>query len=391
MAGFSTGAGRPLQGRGGSPGFRFALYAIVSIAFMILDQRFDWLERAHYVLQATSYPVELAVSSPVAAWRWVQNSFASRDALEAENGRLRAQLRDLELRSMRYDALAQQNAALLGLRNSLPPAAQRWLPADIVNIQLDSLRQRVLIDRGSLNEVTPGQAVLDDDGVVGQTMHVGPWSAQVILITDPEHALPVSIARTGLRTIAVGAGDATSLALPYLPANADVHVGDVLVTSGLGGVFPPGYPVARVTEVHKDTVEPLAHVRAMPFAHLDTDREVMLIWFRHDSPVSPLKEHNGELTTGDRNIHPLSAPVKPQPAAATVTEAAAKAKKATSKTATSRIAPSKTAPRAATSRTATKAAVPKAAPAGVARKANVSGTKPSAAPATSKKPEPPPT
>jgi rod shape-determining protein MreC len=199
------------------------------------------------------------------------------------------------------------------LRNALPPVAQRWLPADIVNIQLDSLRQRVLIDRGSVNSVTAGQAVLDDDGVVGQTMHVGPWSAQVILITDPEHALPVSIARTGLRTIAVGAGDSTSLALPYLPANADVRVGDVIETSGLGGVFPPGYPVARVTEVRKDAVQPLAHVRATPFAHIDTDSEVMLIWFRHDSPAAPLQERAGELTTGDRNLQP--APARPTQAA----------------------------------------------------------------------------
>ncbi|MFZ0501703.1 MAG: rod shape-determining protein MreC [Steroidobacteraceae bacterium] len=317
MAGFATGAGRPLHGRGGSPGFRFFLYAIVSIVFMILDQRFDWLERAHYILQAASYPVELAVSSPVEAWRWVQQSFATRDSIEAENQRLRTRLRGLELRSMRYDALAQQNAALIGLRNSLPPVAQRWLPADIVNVQLNSLRQRVLIDRGSANSLTAGQAVLDDDGVVGQTMHVGPWSAQVILITDPEHELPVEIERTGLRTIAVGAGDSTSLGLPYLPANADVHPGDVLVTSGLGGVFPPGYPVARVTEVRKDTVEPLAHVRAAPFAHLDTDTEVMLVWFRHENPAAPLKQLNGELTTGDRNIQPLPVPLKPRPASTT--------------------------------------------------------------------------
>jgi rod shape-determining protein MreC len=284
------------------------LYAIVSIAFMILDQRFNWLGRAHYILQAAGYPVEVAVSSPLSAWRWVQRSFATRDSLEAENQRLRTRLRDLELRSMRYDALAQENAALIGLRNSLPPVAQRWLPADIVNIQLDSLRQRVLIDRGSVNGVSAGQAVLDDNGVVGQTMHVGPWSAEVILITDPEHALPVQIARTGLRTITVGAGDSTSLALPYLPANADIRVGDVLVTSGLGGVFPPGYPVARVTEVHKDAVQPLAHVRAVPFAHLDTDTEVMLIWFRHDSPAAPLKEVKGELTSGNPDIHPLAVP-----------------------------------------------------------------------------------
>lgn len=280
---------------------------------MILDQRFNWLGRAHYVLQAASYPVELAVSSPVTAWRWLQSSFATRDSLEAENQRLRARLRDLELRSMRYDALARQNAALIGLRDALPPVAQRWLAADVVNIQLDSLRQRLLIDRGSVNGVTAGQAVLDDDGVVGQTMHVGPWSAQVILITDPEHALPVSIQRTGLRTIAVGAGDSTSLALPYLPANADIHVGDVIETSGLGGVFPPGYPVARVTEVHKDAVQPLAHVRAVPFAHIDTDSEVMLIWFRHDSPATPLQEHDGRLSSGNRNIQPLTAPVKPTP------------------------------------------------------------------------------
>jgi rod shape-determining protein MreC len=283
---------------------------------MVLDQRFDWLERAHYVMQAASYPIERAVSSPIAAWRWAQSSFASRDSLEAENQRLRSHLRDLELRSMRYDALAQENAALVGLRHALPPVADRWLPADIVNIQLDSLRQRVLIDRGTVNGVTAGQAVLDDHGVVGQTMHVGPWSAQVILITDPEHALPVQIERTGLRTIAVGAGDSSSLALPYLPANADIHVGDVLVTSGLGGVFPPGYPVAKVTEVHRDAVQPLAHVRAAPFAHLDTDSEVMLIWFRHDSAAAPLKERHGELTTGNPEIKPLSVSVRPAEAAA---------------------------------------------------------------------------
>ncbi|HEY1889346.1 MAG TPA: rod shape-determining protein MreC [Steroidobacteraceae bacterium] len=326
MAGFATGAGRPLQGRGGSPGFRFFLYAILSIGFMILDQRFDWLERVHYILQAASYPVELAVSSPVSAWHWVGESFTNRDVLEAQNQHLRTQLRDLELRSMRYDALAQQNAALIGLRNSLPPVAQRWLPADIVNVQLSSLRQRVLIDRGTVNGVTAGQAVLDDGGVVGQTMHVGPWSAEVIFITDPEHALPVEIQRTGLRTIAVGAGDSTSLGLPYLPANADIHVGDVLVTSGLGGVFPPGYPVARVTEVHKDTVQPLAHVRAAPFAQLDTDSDVMLIWFRHDSPAAPLKEQNGQLTTGNRNIQSLAVPGKVQPPA-TRTAAPASANK----------------------------------------------------------------
>jgi rod shape-determining protein MreC len=307
VAGFGTGAGRPLQGRGGSPGFRFALYALLSIVLMVFDQRFDWLERAHYLLQAATYPIEVAVNFPVAAWRWTESTFATRASLEAENHRLRQRLRGLELRSMRFDALAHENAALLGLRAALPSVAQRWLPADIVNLALDSLRQRVIIDRGTVNGVMRGQAVLDDYGVVGQTMHVGPWSAEVILITDPEDALPVEIERTGLRTIAVGAGDATSLALPYLPANADIRVGDVLVTSGLGGVFPAGYPVARVTQVHRDAVQPLAHVRARPFAHLETDRDVMLVWFRRESLAAPL-ERDGRLGAGTPEIQPQAAP-----------------------------------------------------------------------------------
>ena len=109
----------------------------------------------------------------------------------------------------------------------------------------------------------------------------------MILVTDPEHAVPVQIERTGLRTIAVGAGNEGTLALPYLPANADVKVGDLLVTSGLGGVFPAGYPVARVAEVHRDAVQPLAQVRAVPLARIDRDREVALVWFNDERTKNP--------------------------------------------------------------------------------------------------------
>ena len=157
--------------------------------------------------------------------------------------------------------------------------------AEIVHAELDSLRPRVLINRGANNGVFKAQAVLDDEGIVGQTTHVGPWSAQVILITDPEHAIPVQIERTGVRTIAVGTGVEGELALPYLPGNADVQAGDMLVTSGLGGVFPQGYPVAKVLEVHREAVQPLAQVRAAPLAHINRDREVMLVWFRETHPA----------------------------------------------------------------------------------------------------------
>jgi rod shape-determining protein MreC len=180
--------------------------------------------------------------------------------------------------------------------------------------------------------------VLDDKGLIGQTTHVGPFSAEVILITDPEHAVPVQIDRTGLRTIAVGTGDTASLALPYLPANADVKAGDVLTTSGLGGVFPAGYPVGRVVEVHRDAVQPLAQVRAEPFATLNTDREVMLVWFREGHPAAPVLLNGSDAKTGNANMQsqpvpprkapppaptPAAAPAAPSPgdAAATPTQA----------------------------------------------------------------------
>jgi rod shape-determining protein MreC len=310
VAAFGTAAGRPLQGRGGSPGFRFTLYALSAVVIMYLDQRAHYLERLRYVLQAAVYPLQVAVNSPPTAWRWFRESVQTREELRAENARLRNEQRNLELLAMRYDALARENGELRGLREALPPVAERWLPAEIINIQQSTLRHRLLIDRGATNGVFKGQAVLDDRGLIGQTTHVGPWSAEVILITDPEHAVPVRIERTGLRTIAVGGGDASSLALPYLPQNADIRVGDLLLTSGLGGVFPEGYPVAKVTEVHRDAVQPLAQVRAAALSHIDGDTEVMLVWFREGHPAAPAQAVgiNGDLPHGDAALQPLAAP-----------------------------------------------------------------------------------
>jgi len=308
VAAFGTAASRPLQGRGGAQGFRFTFYALLSVVVMYLDQRQHYLEQVRYVLQAAAYPIELAVNSPAAAWTWLRETLQTRQALESENARLRAEDRALQLRSMRYEALERENGELRGLAAALPPVADRWLPAEIVSIQLSSLRQRLLLDRGALNGVFKGQAVLDGHGLIGQTTHVGPWSAEVILITDPEHAVPVRIERTGLRTIAVGAADTTSLALPYLPANADVRSGDLLVSSGLGGVFPEGYPVARITEVHRDAVQPLAQVRATPLARVDTDTEVMLVWFRPGHPATPASGGpTGDLKEGNVAMQPQAA------------------------------------------------------------------------------------
>jgi rod shape-determining protein MreC len=289
---------------------------VLAIVLMFLDQRRGWLEQARYYLGAAAYPLQLAVSSPTAAWRWFEESLESREALRAENEALREHERVLEMRSERFEALSRENGELRGLQAALPPVADHWLVAEIVNVELNSLQQRVLINRGARNGVFQGQAVMDSQGLLGQTTHVGPWSAEVILITDPEHALPVQIERTGVRTIAVGTGDAQSLSLRYLPANADVKPGDLLVTSGLGGVFPQGYPVARVVEVRPDAVQPLAQIRAKPLAQLDELREVMLVWFRPDHPAAPTLSRGestveNDLASGNPTYQPQRVPPRP--------------------------------------------------------------------------------
>jgi rod shape-determining protein MreC len=312
VAAYGLGAtNRRLTGHGSAPGFRFTLYAIVCIVVMVLDQRGGWLIQVRFLLQAAAYPLQLAVSSPSAAWAWIKESMQTREALRAENARLRVRESELALRALNYEGLAQENAQLRGLSHALPPIADRWLIGEIINVELTTLRQRLLLNRGTTNGVFEGQAVLDGFGLLGQTIHTGPWSTEVILVTDPEHAVPVQIERTGLRTIAVGAGNEGTLALPYLPANADVKVGDLLITSGLGGVFPPGYPVARVAEIHRDAIQPLAQVRAVPLARIDRDREVALVWFKDERTKNP--DIQPQPTPPQP---PASTPVAPAPQAA---------------------------------------------------------------------------
>jgi rod shape-determining protein MreC len=328
-------ANSSLPGRGPTPGLRFVAYSVLAIVLMFLDKRQGWMEQVRYALQAATYPMQLAVSSPSTAWGWMRESARTRDALRVENTELRTRMRDLELRTMRYDSLARENAKLRGLSTALPPVAEKWLVAEIVHAELDSLRPRVLINRGANNGVFKAQAVLDDEGIVGQTTHVGPWSAEVILITDPEHAIPVQIERTGARTIAVGTGNEGELALPYLTGNADVQAGDMLVTSGLGGVFPQGYPVAKVLEVRRGAVQPLAQVRAAPLAHINRDREVMLVWFREAHPAAPVRgDGQGDLLYGDPSAKPQMVPLKP--GTTTVAPPAAPAKPGSTSTTTRR-------------------------------------------------------
>jgi len=171
-----------------------------------------------------------------------------------------------------------ENKRLKQLLDSSIKLEGRSLVAELLQIDPDPGKHQIVIDKGSRHSVFEGQPLLDATGIFGQILHVGPFSSTAILITDPDHALPVQVNRNGLRTIAVGTGNLHRLDLPHVPNNADIKVGDLLITSGLGGRFPADYPVATVASVEPNPGSPFAKVIAIPTAHLDRSREVLLVW-----------------------------------------------------------------------------------------------------------------
>ena len=259
-------------------GLRALVLIALSIGLMVADHRQQGLALIRSGLSAAAWPLQMLVHSPVAAWDWLSASLRTHRELLADNAALQDAARENDLKLLRLEAIEQENQRLRALVNAAPRDAERVQAATVLRVDLDRLRHRVLIDRGSRDGVTRGQAIIDAHGIFGQTINVGPLAAEVILLSDPSHAVPVQVERNGLRTIAVGTGDASRLTLPYLPRNADVQVDDLLVSSGLGGVFPAGLPVARVVDVRRDPSQPLAIVTAQPAAALDRDREVLLLW-----------------------------------------------------------------------------------------------------------------
>jgi rod shape-determining protein MreC len=268
-------------GRGGfSVGARFVLLSIVCIALMLLDHRDQHLMRVRQGLSLVVYPVRVAVDLPFSAWAAVRMRFSDRERLIAENEELKRDRLNSEFRLQRLAALEVENARLRQMLDSTARVGNRALIAEILAVDLAPYRQRFDLNRGLVDGVYVGQALIDSQGVVGQIVRVGPLTSEAVLITDADHAVPVSVNRTNLRTIAVGTGDSGRLRLPYLTNNAaqDVEVGDLLVSSGLGGVFPAGYPVGRVSEVRARPDQSFAEIIAEPAALLDRDREVLLVW-----------------------------------------------------------------------------------------------------------------
>jgi rod shape-determining protein MreC len=220
-------------------------------------------------------------------WSAASGFFRSRGSLREENEALERQVRELSLRAMRLEALDQENTRLRELIEAPPPLVKDSLLVEVVNEDLGRLRQRLVIDAGHDAGLFRSQTLIDAHGLIGQLARVGPWSSEVMLITDPEAAVPVEVVRSGVRTLALGTGIESELNLPQLPATADVRVGDKLVTSGLGGVFPAGIPVGIIIESSRQADELLAFARARPTARLAASRQLLALWFEASHPAAP--------------------------------------------------------------------------------------------------------
>lgn len=265
-----------------------------AIVLMTVDHRQHRLEQVRGALSVLIYPLQYAVNLPVDLIAWVNESLQTRAQLQEEIAAQRAELQTLRAQAQKYAALEAETIRLRELLDSSFRLGDQVLVAELLAVDLDPYRHQVLIDKGTQSDVYQGQPVVDALGVTGQVIHTGPLSSTVMLLTDPAHAIPVQVNRNGLRAIATGTGSTERLTLPFLPNNADIKPGDLLISSGLGRRFPRGYPVAEVTVVTQNPGAPFATVEAKPTARIDRSREVLLVWPADGLPDStPAQPHDG--------------------------------------------------------------------------------------------------
>ncbi len=277
------------------PLFRFLVLELVCVALMVLDYHSRLGQPIRQALSAATYPLMQIVHLPQELWSSAQLALSRQARLVQENAELKRELSNARMNLLQLEVLQQENRrlrTLLGMREQLP---LHTTAAFVININSGHNKHRAVIDRGANDGVYPGQAILDLHGLVGQVDTAELTTAHVILITDPTHALPVEILRTGWRGIAYGSDQHNALVLPEIAKSADIRPGDVLITSGFGGVFPRGLKVAEITSVTPSGTSAFQKASARPYADLAHLKEVLLVWPQHRKTGTGSQKY----TTGD--------------------------------------------------------------------------------------------
>lgn len=250
---------------------------LAALSLYLLDSRTTLMDPVRSMMSAAVYPLQKTASLPNDFREWTVDLFQSRDTLRERVEVLEASQLMYSVRLQKLQALERENMRLRELLGSSFRLNERVQVAELLSVDLDPFSQHVVIDKGERYGVYTGQPVLDASGVMGQVTEVTLVSSRVILLTDPSHSIPVQVNRNGLRAVVTGRGMGETLHMEHLPHHADVRVGDLLVTSGLDGRFPFGYPVGEVVEVNHPDGQAFAEIAVEPAASLSTSREVMLV------------------------------------------------------------------------------------------------------------------
>jgi rod shape-determining protein MreC len=258
---------------------RLLSITILCIVLMTIDHRNNTLQGFRSAVGSYFiYPLQYLASLPSRIFDSTGETLASRKSLLAENTRLKYENLELQATLQKMASIERENERLRILMHASSQVGEKILIAEVMRIDQDYYKQQIVINKGETNHVYEGQPVIDSKGIMGQVIELNQHSSTVLLISDLSHALPVQCNRTGIRTIAQGKGNPNELDLLYIPNNTKLQSGDLLITSGLGGRFPPNYPVAIVSEVSVQPNKPFAKVTATPTALLDTSREILLVW-----------------------------------------------------------------------------------------------------------------
>ncbi len=273
--------------RGPSPATRLVFVGLLSILLLFLDTRYRYLEQLREVVAVVLHPVQRAAALPGEAIAEVAGYFASKRELERENEALRARLAEIGVVAQGAGTTRAENErlrALLDLRSRHGGEAHA---VQVLYKGRDPFSQKLVVDKGRDDGIAAGTAVVDADGVVGQVTRVYPHMAEVTLVTDKDHVIPVTIERSGSRAVMTGSGAGRAPELRFIPPTADVRVGDLLVTSGLDGTYPPGLAVAKVAAVDRDTGQIFAQIALQPLAGVDRSNQLLVLGPVAELPPRP--------------------------------------------------------------------------------------------------------
>ena len=257
--------------------YRLVFMLIFSFGIMYLDFNGKYLNTLRSYLSAAVYPVHVLVNTPKNLFSAISGNINKQEKLDLINQDIKKENIILKSKIQQIYKLESENKRLRALLDSKPEHQNELIFAEIVSINNDVNKHRIMINKGSRENVYSGDVVSDSKGIIGQIIRDHIFGSEVLLITDPEHAIPIEVARNGLRSIAIGVGNYDHIVLNYLPISADINKGDVLITSGLGGKYPEGYPVATVESIANLTGEPFLEIEAKPFAELQNINEVWVI------------------------------------------------------------------------------------------------------------------